>query len=289
MLPNVSVLILTRNEEQSLPGCLESVAWSDDVHVLDSFSTDNTVQVARAAGATVTQRVFDNYATHRNFGLTLAFQHPWLLILDADERVPPALGKELQQVAAVAPAELSGLRVARRDYLFGTWLKHSQISPIYIRLVRPERSRYIRPINEFLEVDGKLGDLVNPLIHFPFFKGIAQWVEKHNIYSSMEAELIHGNAGLLKPSWRTALSGPDFHTRRLHQKAMFYKLPARPLIKWMYMMFVRGALLDGPAGIAYATLQSFYEYLIVLKTRELRTQHTAEPQSRKAHDTYRTP
>jgi glycosyltransferase involved in cell wall biosynthesis len=269
MLSNISVLILTRNEEKSLPGCLESVAWSDDVHVLDSFSTDGTVQVARAAGATVTQRIFDNYASQRNFGLKLAFEHPWLLILDADERVPPALGEELLHVAAVAPAELSGLRVKRRDYFFDTWLKRSQLSPLYIRFVRPERSRYHRAINEVLEVEGTLGDLVNPLIHFPFSKGIAQWVEKHNVYSSMEAKLICDNAGLSKPSLRAALLGPDFHTRRVHQKAIFYKLPARPLIKWVYMMFVRGAMLDGPAGVAYSTLQSYYEYLIVLKTREL--------------------
>jgi hypothetical protein len=75
---------------------------------------------------------------------------------------------------------------------------------------------------------------------------------------------------LQNPSLRAALRGPGFHTRRLHQKAFFYRMPARPLIKWCYMMFVRGAILDGAAGVAYATLQSFYEYLIVLKTRELR-------------------
>ena len=88
----------------------------------------------------------------------------------------------------------------------------------------------------------------------------------------MEARLIYSRSGLQEPSLRTALRDPDFHTRRLHQKALFYRLPGRPAIKWSYMMFVRGALLDGPAGIAYATLQSFYEYLIVLKTKELRSQ-----------------
>jgi hypothetical protein len=85
----------------------------------------------------------------------------------------------------------------------------------------------------------------------------------------MEAELIVRQQGLQNPSLRTALTHSDFHTRRLHQKALFYRMPARPLIKWCYMIFVRGAILDGAAGIAYATLQAFYEYLIVLKTREL--------------------
>lgn len=265
----ISVLILTKNEQLDLSGCLASVAWSDDIHVFDSYSTDATVQIAQAAGATVTQRVFDDYATHRNVSLQLPFKHPWLLILDADERPTTELSREMQQVVLSAPPEISGFRLRRRDFLFGTWLKHAQISPFYIRLVRPERSRYTRAINEVIEVEGRIADLSQPLDHFPFSKGIAHWVAKHNTYSTMEAELIHRQQGLRNPSLWTALRGPDFHTRRLHQKALFYKLPGRPVIKWLYMMFVRGAILDGYAGLTYATLQSFYEYLIVVKTREL--------------------
>ncbi len=270
----ISVLILTRNEQLDLPGCLASVAWSDDVHVFDSHSTDATVQIAQAAGATVTRRVFDDYATHRNAAFALPFKHPWLLILDADERPTPELSREMRQLVLTATPETSGFRLRRRDFLFGTWLRHAQISPFYIRLVRPERSRYTRAINEVLEVEGPgpnaIAELSHPLDHFPFSKGIVHWVAKHNTYSTMEAELIHRQQGLRDPSLRTALRDPDFHTRRLHQKALFYKLPGRPVIKWLYMMFVRGAIFDGYAGLAYATLQSFYEYLIVLKTRELR-------------------
>jgi glycosyltransferase involved in cell wall biosynthesis len=266
----VSVLILTKNEAHDLPGALASVAWSDDVHVLDSFSTDATVAIAQAAGAQVTQRPFDDYATHRNFGFTLPFRHPWLLILDADERPTPALSAELRQVAVSAAADVAGFRLRRRDFLFGTWLKHAQISPFYIRLVRPGRARYTRAINEVIEIEGRIADLSHPLDHFPFAKGFAHWVAKHNVYSSMEAELIHRQQGLQNPSLRTALRDPDFHTRRLHQKALFYRLPGRPLVKWLYMVFFRRALLDGPAGVTYATLQSIYEYLIVIKTKELR-------------------
>jgi glycosyltransferase involved in cell wall biosynthesis len=270
----ISVLILTKNEALDLPGALASVAGlsgsqPDDIHVLDSDSTDTTVAIAQAAGAQVHQRAFDNYAAHRNFGFTLPFKYPWLFILDADERPTPALSAEMQRAVQTAPTAVSGFRLRRRDFLFGTWLKHAQLSPFYIRLVRPERSRYTRSINEVLEVDGPIADLTETLDHFPFSKGIAHWVDKHNRYSTMEAELIHNQQGLTHPSLRTALRDPDFHTRRLHQKALFYRLPGRPLIKWCYMMFVRGAILDGAAGIAYATLASFYEYLIVLKTKEL--------------------
>ena len=269
----ISVLILTKNEALDLPGALASVSWSDDIHVLDSNSTDATVQIAEAAGAQVHQRAFDDYATHRNFGFTLPFRHPWLLILDADERPTSELSLEMQRAVQSVSQQVSGFRLRRRDFLFGTWLKHAQMTPFYVRLVRPERSRYTRSINEVLEVDGAIAELHEPLDHFPFSKGIAPppppWIEKHNRYSSMEAELIHAQQGLQNPSLRTALSDPDFHTRRLHQKALFYRLRGRPLLKWCYMMFVRMAFLDGAAGITYATLASFYEYLIVVKTKEL--------------------
>jgi glycosyltransferase involved in cell wall biosynthesis len=266
----ISVLILTKNEQHDLPAALASVAWSDDVHVFDSHSTDATAEIARAAGAHVSARVFDDYATHRNAALALEFKHPWVFLLDADERPTVELSAEMQRVVGEAPANTAGFRLRRRDFFFGTWLKHAQISPYYIRLVRTGRARYTRAINEVLEVDGPVAELVHPLDHYPFSKGIAHWIAKHNTYSTMEAELIFREQGLANPSLRTALRDPDFHTRRLHQKALFYRLPGRPIVKWCYMMFVRGAVLDGAAGVAYATLQSIYEYMIVLKTRELR-------------------
>jgi glycosyltransferase involved in cell wall biosynthesis len=267
----ISVLILTRNEQRDLPDCLASVSWSDDIHVFDSHSTDDTVEIAKAAGAHVHTRTFDDYATHRNAALTtIPFKHPWVFLPDADERPTADLSREMQQIALAAPSQTAAFRVRRRDFLFDTWLQHAQISPFYIRLIRPERARYTRAINEVLEIDGPVAQLSYPLDHFPFSKGIARWVEKHNLYSTMEAELIVRNQGLQNPSLMTALRDPDFHTRRLHQKAIFYRLPGRPLIKWLYMVFLRGAILDGAAGLTYATLQAFYEYLIVLKTKELR-------------------
>ncbi len=265
----ISVLILTKNEERDLPECLASVVWSDDVHIFDSFSTDQTVSIAEGCGARVKQRVFDDYAKHRNAALGCGFKYPWVLLLDADERVTPGLAIELQQVVIGIGPEVAGFRLRRRDFLWGRWLKHAQISPFYIRLVRPEAAQYTRAINEVLEVAGEVRDLQQPLDHYPFSKGMAHWLHKHNVYSTMEAELIVHGAGLRRPSWRKALRSADFHERRLHQKALFYRMPGRPLIKWLYMMLVRGAFLDGGPGVVYATLQAFYEYMIVVKTREL--------------------
>jgi glycosyltransferase involved in cell wall biosynthesis len=276
----ISVLILTRNEEQDLPGCLASVAWSDDVHVFDSFSTDATVSIAEGLGARVAQRVFDNYAKHRNAALDRTrFRHPWVLLMDADERCTPALAEEIRRISETDDAEYAAYRLRRRDYFQNRWLRHAQISPWYVRLVRPELARYTREINEVLEIAGNVGELKAPLDHYPFSKGIGHWFRKHDVYSTMEARLIVEGGGLLRPSLRTALFGRDFHQRRLHQKALFYRLPGRPLLKWLYMVFVRGAFLDGRPGLTYARLQAIYEYMIVLKTRERREQVALESSS----------
>jgi glycosyltransferase involved in cell wall biosynthesis len=294
MPASISVLILTRNEEQDLPACLESVSWSDDVHVFDSFSTDGTVAVAEARGARVTQHAFAGYAAQRNAALHgPRFQHDWVLSLDADERVPDALAKELREFVQSSPADVAAARIRRRDFFMGTWLKHAQISPFFVRLVRPRRVHYEREINEVLVADGRIHDLREPFDHFPFSKGVAHWIDKHNRYSTMEAELIC-RAEHEQPqfSWRSAMFARDFNLRRVHQKGMFYRLPGRPFVKLIYLLILRRAFLDGRAGVTYAVLQSIYEYFIVLKTRELKefilqprtaTSPRLEPQPRLAH------
>jgi glycosyltransferase involved in cell wall biosynthesis len=276
----ISVLIPTKNEEQDLPGCLASVSWSDDVHVFDSFSTDATVSIAEGLGAKVGQRVFDNYANQRNAALNQTrFRHPWVLLMDADERCTPALADEIKRVTSANDLEVAAYRIRRRDYFQNTWLRHAQISPWYIRLVRPELAHYTREINEVLEIAGKVGELRAPLDHYPFSKGIGHWLRKHDVYSTMEAQLIASGGGPKNPSLRVALTARDFHERRLHQKALFYRMPGRPLLKWLYMVFGRGAFLDGRPGLTYARLQAIYEYMIVLKTRELRERAALEDRS----------
>jgi glycosyltransferase involved in cell wall biosynthesis len=265
----ISVLILTRNEEQDLPGCLDSVAWCDDIHVLDSESTDRTAEIARQRGATVTTRRFDTYASQRNAGMQLPFRHAWVLVLDADERPTAELNAEMVPAVAIAPEHVAGFRIRRRDFLWGTWLKHAQMTPYYVRLLRVGKAHYTREVNEIVEVNGDIRELRAPFDHLAFSKGISHWIAKHNDYSSKEAELLASGNATQGASLYTALFARNFHERRVAQKAIFYGLPARPLIKWCYLMFVRGAVLDGPAGYMYTTLQSFYEFLIEVKRREL--------------------
>lgn len=267
----ISVLILTKNEEQDLPQCLASVAWCDDVHVYDSFSDDRTVEIASLAGAKVTQRKFDNWSAHQNWGLAnIEFKHPWVLYIDADERVSDSLYKALRSFKPENSPAVA-YNILRRDFAWdGTWLKHAQISPFFLRLFRPEKMRYERLVNPVSLPDGPTANLEGFLDHYPFSKGIRYWIQRHLGYADLEAATrLKDIAGGTTFSLWKALTAKDFSERRYHQKGIFYKLPGRPLIKWMYMVFWRRAFLDGSAGITYSTLQAIYEYFIVLRTKEL--------------------
>jgi glycosyltransferase involved in cell wall biosynthesis len=266
----ISVLILTKNEENNLPACLASVDWSDDVHVLDSRSTDRTVEIARSAGAQVCFRDFDSFAGQQNWALrNIPFRHPWVFYFDADERVTPALRDSMLRAVA-DPGPHVGFRIQRRDFFMDTWLKHVQLSPYFLRLFRPEKMSYERLGHPVSVPNGPVGQISGYLDHYPFSKGIEEWIAKHNFYSTQEAQQIVANraagAGF---SLRQALFAPDFHERRRNQKEIFYRMPARPLFKFVMTYIARRGFLDGRAGLAYSILQAFYEYMIVLKTGEL--------------------
>lgn len=273
---NVSALVLTKNEERDIANCLESLSWINDIHVLDSFSEDKTVEIARRCGARVTQRKFDGYASQANFGLSqIHYIHDWVLIVDADELVTPELRKEIEEVE-LSSSNCAAFRVRCRYFFMGRWLKHAQVSQWFIRLVRVGRVRYEREINPVVEVSGSVLPLRSYFDHYPFSKGLTHWIARHNSYSTMEAEEIcykNSSAGV---SLGQAFLASDPNKRRKHQKKLFYKLPFRPLLKFCYMILVRRAFLDGWAGIRYAILQSIYEYFIVLKQKELQTNRGKE-------------
>ena len=266
----ISVLILTKNEEQDLPGCLQSVRWSDDIHVYDSYSTDRTLEIAQAAGAQVTQRTFDNWSAHQNWGLqNIRFKYPWVFYVDADERMTPELVASVGE-AVQSPGANVAYRVQRRDFLLGRWLKHVQTSPFYMRLFRPEKMRYERLVNPVSIPDGPVGEVSGYLDHFPFSKGMRHWLDRHNSYSTLEAQQVISNRAAHNAFRITqAFLAKDFNERRYHQKELFYRMPARPLVKFMLLYVAKRGFLDGSAGFTYAALQSIYEYMIVLKTREL--------------------
>jgi len=284
--PPVSVLICTRNEARNLKACLESVAWAGDLVVLDSFSDDDTVNIARRLGARVVQRPFDNFSAHKNWALDhLDFAHDWVLIIDADERVSPALAQEI--AAAVArPGEVCGYYLARQNFFCGKWIRHGGWFPDYnLRLLKLGRGRYeSRLVHEHVLLDVPAGYLENPLVHHDY-KGLERYFDRHNVYSSLEAVEA---AGIIRAARKPARSLPALLWTRGPERRRFLKnlayryLPARTLVKFLWMYVLRLGFLDGRLGFRYCLLHAFYEYQVSLKLEEL--QDPGSPISEKYRD-----
>lgn len=267
-MTTVSVLILTLNEEANIADCLESCAWSDDIVVYDSLSQDRTREIAAARGARVHERQFDNYAAQRNAALkTVGYKHEWVLMLDADERVPADLAAEIVGRVTQADAATVMYRFRRKDFFLGHWLKRSSGYPTWFgRLVRPGRVRVEREVNEEYIADGGIEYLDAHLHHYPFNRGIAYWFERHNRYSSMEA--LAKVAAANEPLDTQAIFGADPIARRRVLKRLLYRVPMRPLLVFFYLYVIRLGLLDGRAGYHFSRMRAIYETVIDLKVLE---------------------
>ncbi|MGA2326229.1 MAG: glycosyltransferase family 2 protein [Bryobacteraceae bacterium] len=264
-----TVLILTLNEERNLPACLQSVSWSDDVVVFDSFSSDRTVRIAEAFGARVFQRRFDNELMQRTASLQVDFKHPWVFNPDADELTPPDLRDEILEVTADPLSSEVGYRVRRQDMFMGRWIKHSSLYPTWVlRLFRPRAVRFARTTNLTASLAGPEGRLRNHLIHHSFNNGLEAWIAKHNRYSSFEALETVKSLETAKISLRDLFCA-DPVSRRRALKDLSVRLPMRPTLRFLYMYLARGGFLDGLPGYRYSRLLSIYEYMTVLKVREI--------------------
>jgi glycosyltransferase involved in cell wall biosynthesis len=266
---SISTLILTMNEEVNIGACLDSVSWCDDVVVLDSGSTDQTTGLATRRGARVVTRPFDDYASQRNFGLSgIAYRHEWILMLDADERVPADLDREMRQAVAKAADDVALFQLRRRDWLLGRWIRHSSGYPTWFgRLARRGRVSVQRPINEEYHAAGRIESLSAHLDHYPFNKGFAEWIAKHNRYSGMEARLFEARRS--RPPVGSIFQR-DPVLRRQALKDRVYRMPGRPLLMFLALYVLRGGFLEGRAGLTFCLLRAWYEFTIDLKRRELR-------------------
>jgi glycosyltransferase involved in cell wall biosynthesis len=269
---SVSVLIPTRNEERNIGACLDAVAWAGEVIVFDSLSTDATIDIAREKGAAIVSREFDNFSDHKNWALAnIEFQHDWILIVDADERVTPELAGEIGE-RIENPGPHQGYFIARKNIFGGKWIRRAGMYPDWqLRLVMKGRARYERRIvHEHMVVDGSAGHLRSPLVHYDY-KGIERYIDRHNTYSSLEAVEAHRYLAATGTGpgtgQRIAEGGPE-RRRRLKQFAYRW-LPLRPLFVFVWMYLVKLGFLDGKWGLRYCILRAVYEFQIDLKREEL--------------------
>ena len=270
-MAGISILILTLNEEVNLQDCLESVKWSDDIVVFDSFSFDQTVKIAKKFHARVVQRKFDNFAAQRNSALhEVRYKNKWVLMVDADERIPPSLFFEMINAIKDASEDTMMFRVRRKDHLFGKWLKRANNYPTWFgRLVRPDKVYVETIVNEEFNAFGKIGYLKEHIIHYSYNAGFAAWVATQNRHSSMEAD-IKINSLDEKPLKILCLLSKDPLERRRALKQIALRLPLRPFLVFFYWYFIRLGFLEGKAGFHHCMLRAFYEYLINLKVIELK-------------------
>ncbi len=269
---SISILLLTFNEERNLPACLKAIDWCDDIVVLDSFSTDRTVEIAKKSGAHVYQRQFDDFAGQRNFALAnYEFRHEWVFHLDADEIITDALRAEMKRT--IDNAKVDAFRIPSKMIMFGKWLRFSGMYPSYqVRLGRTDVLRF-KQVGHGQREDmdaNQVGTLKNPYLHYSFSKGFDDWFNKHNHYSTQEA--LDGLKILEKKGidWGGLLSIGVPTRRRRALKDVSVRLPFRPLLRFLYLFILRCGFFDGLAGFTYCLLMSIYEYMIVLKMKELR-------------------
>jgi glycosyltransferase involved in cell wall biosynthesis len=266
----ISIIILTHNEETNIGRCLDSVSWSDDILVVDSFSEDRTVEISKLHGARVIQRAFDDFSSQRNFASEEGnLKYEWVLHLDADEVVTPELRVELPGAVL---GDKDAYRVSSKLIFCGKFLRHAALFPWYqVRFGRKQALRFKQVGHgqrETLE-PSRIGTLRSSLLHFNFSKGLPDWIEKHDRYSTAEAQQnVYGHADNDVPI--LDLLSTEADRRRRAAKKIFRRLPCKATIRFLYMYLFRGGFLDGKAGLTYCRLLAWYEWLIVQKEREIR-------------------
>jgi glycosyltransferase involved in cell wall biosynthesis len=279
--PGLTVIVLTLDEEPNLPWALDSVrGWADQVLVLDSFSHDRTVELAKEHGAEVFQHAFVDYGRQRNYALTeLPIAHEWVLFLDADERVSDALKVEITQKIESNPLE-NGFFVKFRLIWMGRWIRRGYYPTWILRLFRHGWARCEdRSVNEHLVVDGEVGYLEHDLLHEDR-KGLAAWVAKHDRYARREAaELLRKQAEHLEGQIDARLFGTQAQRVRWIRHRIWDRFPllVRPFTYFGWRYFVRGGALDGPEALVYHFLHALWypmltdAYLLELRGRQEQT------------------
>lgn len=273
-LRTLVVVILTYNEEANIAHGLDSIAgWANEIFILDSFSTDRTLEIGRQYGCKIAQNKFENYAKQRNYALDhLPVPCEWVLFLDADEWLTNELKDEIGRVITSNPIE-DGFFLKWKLMWMGTWVRRGYYPTWILRLFRSGKARFDpRACNEHLVIDGRVGRLEAHFIHEDH-KGISEWIAKHNRYATLETlELLNAEESLLDSPvhfWHTSQA----ERKRWIRYRVWNRMPPllRPLIYFVYRSILCGGFLDGPRVLIYHFLQAlWYPLLIDIKYLELR-------------------
>jgi len=267
----VSVVVLTKNEAVNIERCLASVRWAEQVVVLDSGSTDDTVLLAKAAGAEVVEELWHGYGRQRELALRLpVLRHDWVYFVDADEWVSPGLAAEI--AGTLRDPQHHAYAHRFRVVFLGRWIRHCGWygGSWIVRLMRRSAVRFgDETAGERVQVDG-VGRLRHDIVDHDL-KGLAAWLHKHVGYAELEASRQSGAAPLAQrwrvaQRWRTFRAGRSHDTRPLLRAVakdlVLPLVPARPLVVFCYMYLLRLGFLDGVPGLLFCLYHAWYRVTI---------------------------
>jgi glycosyltransferase involved in cell wall biosynthesis len=269
MPDSLAIVVLTHNEADNLPQCLKSIAGLGEIVVVDSGSTDGTQDIANRAGARVYEQPFESFAAQRNWALeNCEPKREWILFLDADEIATPEFYNAVTAAIQSAADSIAGFYCCWKMMLDSRWLKRSDSFPKWqLRIVRRGRADFIDSGHGQKEgrVDGELGYIREPYLHYALSKGWENWWSKHNEYSDEEATDRLSRS----TSW-SELFSKDSSRRNRALKPILSRIPGWPILRFLHMYFLKGGFLEGREGFAYCASMGWYEYLIRAKMRERR-------------------
>jgi glycosyltransferase involved in cell wall biosynthesis len=245
-VPPLSVTIITLNEAEHIAAAIDSVRWADEIVVVDAGSTDRTVEIARSAGVRVESRGWPGYAEQKNAAAALA-SHDWILSLDADERISPALADEVRALMRSGP-DVNGYRMPRVTFHLGRWVRTTDFYPDYqTRLYHRQHARWRGLlVHESVEVDGRRGQLQHEIQHHSF-RDLADQIDRLNAYSTLSARQMH-DAGRRARAWHLLIHPPAAFLRN-------------------YLL--RRGFMDGTAGLIISLVNSYGVLLKFAKLWEL--------------------
>ncbi len=247
-MERLSAVVIAQNEENNIAECIRSLSFADEVLMCDGGSTDRTVEIAKELGSTVLHRDFDGFANQKNFIIDQA-KGPWILSLDADERVTPELRSEIQTLlSSEAAVRVDGYRIPRKNYFGERWVRRGGWWPDYnLRLFLKDTGQFVqRQVHESVNVDGRVETLKEAIEHRTY-QDLEDFIARMNRYSSLAAQQGFDDGKRLKPG----------------------DLTLRPLLAFLKMFIVRSGILDGSMGFQLAVMHAIYTYSKYAKLKEL--------------------
>lgn len=264
-MADVTVIILTKNEEKNIEASVKSAKQiADRIVVVDSGSTDKTLEIAKLNGAETCFHEWSTHAQQFNWALdNCNIKTTWVFRLDADERIMPELANEIIEKLSNDTGEYNGYEMRWRVYFMNKWIKHGGThKPYFLRLFRYGKGRVEDKImDEHIRVEGNVGKLTGDLLHYDY-KGIDAWLNKHIWYSQLELYLYNGDYKL----------GEGLSGAQQQKRGLYYKLPMflRARIYYWYRYYGQLGFLDGKEGKIFIYLQAYwYRFLVDAKIFEM--------------------